>query len=108
MRRVLVPVAASQHMFFETMMYMVSTHLDVLRGIENSRQTLLHRGNALKLIKEHLHHHQSSASDLLIVTAVGLVNYDVSICFQNIHPQALTLHQFRLKALECQRPNIRV
>ena len=59
-------------------MFMVSAHMDVLRDIESGRTTLLHRGRSLKLIKECLQHENSRPSDLLILTVVGLVSYEVS------------------------------
>lgn len=78
LRAALVPEVLNQPMFFEVTMYMVSTHLDVLRRTEDSRRTLFHRGKSLQFINECLQQQKTRPSDLLITTALGLVNYDVS------------------------------
>jgi hypothetical protein len=78
-RTALIPAALSQQIYFEAMMYMVSTHLDVLRRTESSRTTLIHRGKSLKLINDCVKQQKASPSDLLIATVFGLANYDVSL-----------------------------
>jgi hypothetical protein len=73
-----VPFSATDAALFHACLSLVAQHQDVLRDAEDSRNSLYHRGQAMKLLTQRLVDQQHYISDVDITSVAILVIVEVS------------------------------